>query len=81
MTLMVDNQTALNTLGAVGLYAGAFGSFPISTRWSLDGKFLPGFTRYPRVTISGLRLGNRGGFGLHTGGASGSVFIRITLCA
>lgn len=41
LTVMVNNQTSPNSLGMVGLYAGVFGSYPLSARWSVGGKFLP----------------------------------------
>lgn len=47
LTVMVNNQTSPNSLGMVGLYAGVFGSYPLSARWSVGGKFLPGYARYP----------------------------------
>lgn len=67
LTVMVDNQTSPNSLGMVGLYAGVFGSYPLSARWSMGGKFLPGYARYPQTTVNDFRLGHCGGFGLNTG--------------
>lgn len=71
LTVMVNNQTSPNSLGMVGLYAGVFGSYPLSARWSVGGKFLPGYARYPQTTVNDFRLGNCGGFGLNTGGHIG----------
>lgn len=50
-----------NTFDAVSVCAGGYFSYPLTSRWLAGSKLLGGYVHYPRLTLTGQTVSERGG--------------------
>lgn len=67
LAFTLDNVAATKTFDHHSAYAGVYGSYPLSSRFRVGGKFLSGYTYYPERKIDDYRLGDTGNIGFATG--------------
>ena len=67
MPLSVDKILQDESLDMISGYVGPFFSYPLTCRWLVGGKLLAGYVHYPSCRLSGIRIGDKNGFGFGTG--------------
>ena len=67
MPVLVNNIPQNEPLDIHSASAGTYFSYPISARWAAGSKFLAGYSRFSKCTVSSAVIGKTGGISLGTG--------------
>lgn len=69
MGVIVNNEAQDESLDLISGFAGAYVSYPLTSRLLIGSKLLAGYNHYSTVHLSTSTIGGKGGIGLGTGGS------------
>lgn len=67
MPVILDNKAQDETLDMISGYAGAYFSFPLTSRWLVGSKALVGYSYLPECKLKGITIGKDGSASLGSG--------------
>lgn len=66
MAVIVNNEALDESLDCMSGYAGAYFSYPLTTRLSVGSKLLAGYSYFSKCNLANLTLGDKGGMSMAT---------------
>lgn len=66
MAVIVNNEAADESLDCISGYAGAYFSYPLTSRLSVGSKLLAGYSYFAECELSNLTIGDKGGMSMAT---------------